>query len=287
MLTQILFTTTLQAWLFSAMVLINNKTERSIFNFPQAQVAYVQLTDTADIVPITDTLVNAVLYKGVISLEELSGNERRKKFIEMMLPSILLAKHKIEQDRLQANIIFVKAATSGRMLYRDFRFVTALFHKFKANNINELNKKMQTHPTSIVLAQAALESGWGSSRFYREAYNPFGMWSVNPNEPRIRSYRKMPNNYIIHLRKYETLGQSIVDYFGTIARVRAYRKFREANLNGKSTMELIPLLDKYSELGDYYCNQVITIIDHFDLLKYDNYQLNPYFLQLNQGIERM
>ena len=99
------------------------------------------------------------------------------------------------------------------------------------------------------------------------------MWSVNPNEPRIRSFRVIPNGYIIHLRVYKTLGVSIEDYFATIARVRAYRKFRTANLNNATVFELIPLLDKYSELGDYYTNQLVTVINNFDLLKYDNYTL--------------
>ena len=62
--------------------------------------------------------------------------------------------------------------------------------------------RLKTHPTSIVLAQAAIESGWGSSRFYKEANNVFGVWSYSENEPRIKAMEDREGKSV-YVKKYD------------------------------------------------------------------------------------
>ncbi len=77
---------------------------------------------------------------------------------------------------------------------------------------------MKTHPVSIVLAQAAIESAWGESRFFKKGNNIFGMWSYNRKEPRMRA-RETRNGKPVYLKKYRSLSDAIDDYFVTMVEV--------------------------------------------------------------------
>jgi Bax protein len=62
--------------------------------------------------------------------------------------------------------------------------------KYKVKTDKELLRALKPHPKSIAIAQAAMESAWITSRFFREANNLFGVWSFNKNEPRIAAQQK-------------------------------------------------------------------------------------------------
>ena len=63
---------------------------------------------------------------------------------------------------------------------------------------------MKTHPYKYRLAQAAIESGWGTSRFYKEANNVFGIWSYSENELRIKAMEDREGKSV-YVRKYDVL----------------------------------------------------------------------------------
>jgi Bax protein len=62
--------------------------------------------------------------------------------------------------------------------------------EYKTASNEELLMALKPHPISIALAQAAMESAWATSRFFREGYNIFGVWSFDENEPRIAAGEK-------------------------------------------------------------------------------------------------
>jgi Bax protein len=227
-----------------------------------------------DILVIDDTLVRPVLYHNLPHFEELPVEESKAKFIGAVLPAILIAKFKIDSVRTEVMALTRKKkwTPADSALYR------TQTERFRAKNISSLLDKMQTHPNSIVLAQAIVESGWGSSRFFQEANNLFGIWSYNTSEPRIAA-GKSRNGTRIYLRKYDNISESIVDYFETVARARAYRHFREARKTTSEVATLVPHLQYYSERRDEYVEQLQTIIRQNDLTQYDRHQLDPaYFI---------
>lgn len=77
-----------------------------------------------------------------------------------------------------------------------------------------------------MLAQAAIESGWGSSRFFREANNVFGIWSYNADESRIKAAESRGDD-VIYLRSYPDLSGAIQDYFVSLGRAKPYSAFRK------------------------------------------------------------
>jgi len=138
--------------------------------------------------------------------------------------------------------------------------LTKLKKKYKVKGIPCLLKRLHTHPVSIVIAQAALETGWGSSRFYREANNIFGIWSFNKNEPRMAAGVKREGVKTIYVKKYKNLEASIEGYYNMMAKGRAYKQFRNARLKTDNPFEIIPFLDHYSELRHEYVKRLYFVI---------------------------
>jgi len=148
--------------------------------------------------------------------------------------------------------------------------IEALKKVYKVKSDKELLLALKPHPQSIVLAQAAMESAWATSRFFVKANNIFGMWSVNKNEPRIAASEKRGGKKTIWLKKFDTIEDSIKAYYKTMGRGRAYKKFREVRYSTDDVMKIIKKLDKYSEMGDKYAQELGSMIRYNKLRKYDN-----------------
>ncbi len=143
--------------------------------------ATIEVDSLSQVIPITEPLVNPVLYTHVSGLSQLSPAEAKVKFVEIVLPAILVAK--FEMEKLQTRID--KLRKKNRWKETDSIFYLETKNRFKAKDLEDLSSRIGTLPTSIVLAQAAVESGWGQSRFFLEGNNLFGVWSYNADEPRI------------------------------------------------------------------------------------------------------
>jgi len=229
----------------------------------------VTIESADQIIPLTDSLVKPIIYQSIPSFENLTVDQSKEKFIAAVLPAILVAKHYLKRDR-QAIWQLIK---KEHWTEKDSSFYQRIVRRFEASNPQELIRRMRTHPNSIVIAQAAVESGWGSSRFFQTANNLFGVWSYDRSEPRVAADQASG----VYLRKYEDVSESITDYFETLGRSRAYNKFRQARDTTNNVNILLPLLRNYSERKDEYIVQLATIIRQNDLMKYDSYRLDPSF----------
>ena len=221
----------------------------------------------SDIRPISNP-VSAYVYTNAIDLSELDVQNKKQAFINLMLPSILIAKHQLEQDRIKVLALDNKTEPLSD---EEIDYLAILKKDYKCNTFNELLLRLSTHPTSIVLAQAAIESGWGSSRFYKEANNVFGVWSYSENEPRIKAMEDREGKSI-YVRKYDVLSESIISYFKTIAR-GPYSEFRAAREKISEVSILISYLKVYSELREEYVKRLGQLIQYNKLEKYDSYRL--------------
>ena len=154
-------------------------------------------------------------------------------------------------------------------------------YKVKNNDLAELRKRIDIVPISLVIAQAAIESGWGTSRFAQEGNAYFGQKVVGTKVNGIK-----PNNSedpLIKVRIFENLNDSVKAYLNNLNTHFAYKNFRksrnELRYFGK-TLEGIVLanqLKEYSELGYEYINNVQEIIrknnlDKFDYIEYRSAQ---------------
>ncbi|MEM9400827.1 MAG: glucosaminidase domain-containing protein [Verrucomicrobiota bacterium] len=231
----------------------------------------IVLENTDQIVPLGDSLAKPLLYRNIPALNSHHIDETKNRFIAIILPAILIAKYQLAQDQKNIRALFGKVNWE----VEDSTFYLHQKERFKANDLEDLVGRMMTHPNSIILAQAAVESGWGSSRFFREGNNLFGIWAYREDEPRIPA-----NEDNVHLRKYSDISESIEDYFETLGRARPYREFRKARTAYNNIYDLLPHLKYYSERGKDYTDQLAAIIRQNNLTQYDNYQIDPsYFFE--------
>ncbi|MFK5936992.1 MAG: glucosaminidase domain-containing protein [Sulfurimonas sp.] len=186
---------------------------------------------------------------------------KKKRFFSLVVPAIEHVHKKQEEQFKKIQKDIIKHQNSVE--------VTRLKSLYRVTDDHDLLLALKPHPQSIVIAQAAIESAWGTSRFFREANNIFGMWSKDPNEPRIAAGVKRNGTYTVWLRKFATLDESIKKYYITIGRVKDYKEFRALRYTTQDTTKLVKKLDKYSELGDKYTKMISSVIKHNNLTQYD------------------
>ena len=233
----------------------------------------IEARTTEDIIKLDSVNVIPALYTGINQLESLPVQEAKYRFIDIMLPAILVARYNIAQDSIHVENLRNKRPWS----FSDSLFFESVSKRYKTKDTTQLLFRMATHPNSLTLAQAAVESGWGSSRFFRKANNVFGVWSYNENEPRIpASIRR--KGYQVFLRKYDDISGSIKNYFETLGRGSVYKSFRKARLETKDPFELANHLIRYSERKEAYILQLKGMIDFNDFERYDTFRISPRYI---------
>jgi len=140
--------------------------------------------------------------------------------------------------------------------------------EYSAKNKQDLLKRIKPHPKSIAIAQAAIESAWATSRFTRIANNLFGVWSLNKNESRIQASKTSGKN-AVYVRKYDSVVESVRDYYKVLATSKVFEEFRNQKIKDKNIYEQVKRLDKYSTKGMRYTEEVIAIIKYNKFYKLD------------------
>ncbi|CAA6808389.1 MAG: BAX protein [uncultured Sulfurovum sp.] len=221
-----------------------------------------------DIKIFTSNEVEPINYTNTISLNKLQVSEKKQKFFHMMLPAILIAK---ENLRLQRERVLALTDTPVEQMDEDdIDFLETLYKRYKTKSMKKLANRLKTHPVSIILAQAAIESAWGESRFFKKGNNIFGMWSYNKNEPRMKALGTR-NGKAIYVRKYANISDAIDHYFQVIGR-GAYKSFRKQRSITDNPLILVNYLVNYCEL-DNYPAKLRKFIVHNKLRKFDKFEL--------------
>ena len=231
--------------------------------------------DPSQIIPITSCdKVLPILYKNPINFKGLDKKTKKEKFIAYMLPQILIVHHEINEKRRIVLKIKEKFEKGKEITEQEERFLNKLLTEYKVKSINELLNRLNVNPTSLVLAQAIAESGWGTSRFYLEGRNAFGITAIRKKGKTIKM--KGAN---IYLRKYQYVIDSIRDYYYSINVSWAFESFRKVRLTTKNPFKLSKHLTLYSTLRKIYINKVRKIIRDNSLEKYDKCKIDPSFIK--------
>jgi len=180
---------------------------------------------------------------------------RKILFIAKMLPLVAA-----ENGRILAQRRTVEHTSSPTQ-----RNALALAYGLKPGHAskNALLKRIDILPPSLVLAQAAIESAWGTSRFAREGNALFGERTFDPDAPGISPKRASG----FKVKSFATLQGSVRSYMRTLNTHRAYQALRErrAVLRAKglalSGWDLAHHLKAYSELGTDYISMITTTIE--------------------------
>lgn len=202
-----------------------------------------------------------------IDLRKIPSEKRKDVFVKLLLPSIEV----VQQEVLNNREIVKKLKVKKELTENEKIYAEKLFKKYRTEygKWNELESKMIVYPASLILTQGAIESAWGTSRFFREANNAFGVWSTNPNEPRIAA-KGSRGDFTPHLKKYDTLKDTVEDITLIISRSSAYTGARKMIWEGKSPYEIAGGLTKYSEEGKEYVRKVRSTLKYNNFHEYDN-----------------
>lgn len=255
----------------AAIIFLSKKVDKTIL-----VLDHVTVEKETDIKAIKDSLVIPILYSDVKLLNKLNINSRKEKFIDVILPAVLIYRHQLAQNKERTKLLKEKARYSMEWTSKDSLFINSSFESYRTKNIDELIKRMHPPPISVVLAQAALESGWGSSRFFKEANNVFGIWSFSEKDQRITA-NESRGGKPIYLKKYDNFLGSIEDYHLLLAKSNTYGDFRDCIHRDNNVFELIWYLKMYSERRDQYVIMLRNVVVTNELTKYDNYRIDPEF----------
>ena len=186
---------------------------------------------------------------------------KKETFIKIVLPLVVAENERILADREKLIILSNKKFTTDPE--KQWIRQKLLEYKVKKGDLKELLVRMDIIPTSIALAQAAKESGWGTSRFALEGNAIFGQWTWSGQgiAPLDRASNK--NHKIL---KFPILRASVKAYKNNLNTHKSYSKFREKRLNLRdknkriSGLELTETLNNYAQTGSEYTkilNQII------------------------------
>ena len=226
---------------------------------------------------IKDQSANLIIFSSLPKdfMDINSVSERKNLFINTLLPIAFIENLKILDDRKK--ILDWWSQSNGETYQREFwpnwLYDVSDKYDYEGSNIGELLMRVDIVPLSLALAQAAIESGWGTSRYLREGNALYGQYTFDKNlglKPQDRDKNK--NFYV---RKFINLSDSTRSYLKNINTHNAYVKFRQERgtlrMNGDSLkgLSLVKFLDNYSERRAEYVSDIKTIIETNNFMKFD------------------
>ena len=202
--------------------------------------------------------------------------KKRELFIKIVLPLILSENSKITEDRKKLfKILGKNFNTVGERVWLKRRFKE---YKIDDRDLSKLKMRMDIIPVSIALAQAANESGWGTSRFALEGNALFGQWTWSKKG--ISPKNKDPDQSH-KILQFQVLKASVKAYKNNLNTHNAYKEFREvrAQLRQENKqiigLDLVKYLKAYAADGERYVLILEDIIEKNSLTDFDKAGLLP------------
>lgn len=208
-----------------------------------------------------------------------AGEARKDAFVSVVLPLVLQVNEEISQARSRV-VGLARSVEAGRTLPRTERhWLETQFDRYKVEygDFPRLLRRLDVVPPSLALAQAAIESGWGSSRFAREGNALFGQWTWNASSPGIDPLDRAEGK-THRIRAFDSPLAAVRAYVRNLNTHTAYaglRQLREAQRNSGrfDSQDLAEGLIAYSEKGSDYVDLVREIIRVNDLDAFDGVRL--------------
>ena len=202
--------------------------------------------------------------------------KKRELFIKIILPLILDENEKIINDRKKLfKILGKNFNTAGERVWLKRRFRE---YKIDDQDLAKLKMRMDIIPVSLAIAQAANESGWGTSRFALEGNALFGQWTWSKKG--ISPKNKDPNQSH-KILQFQILKASVRAYKNNLNTHNAYQEFREVRAQlrqeGKQIvgLDLSQYIKNYAAIGEKYVAIIEDIIERNSLTDFDKASLLP------------
>ena len=210
-------------------------------------------------------------------MKNIENTKKRKNlFIQIILPLIIEENLKIKLDRKKLFVILNKNNNTKS----DLEWIGKKFKQYgvSKNDFPTLKTRMDEVPVSLAIAQAAKETGWGTSRFAQKGNALFGQWTwsgdgIKPAGAEVDSTHKVAS--------FKVLKASVKAYLRNLNTHPSYKKFRKEraiqrdNDEKLNSLELVKYLDKYAETGIEYTRTLSKIIKQNSLTEFDDVKILP------------
>ena len=211
--------------------------------------------------------------------------ERKELFIQIILPLVIKENNNIKLDRIKLFGVLNKSKNTNN----EKNWLEKKFKQYGVTNkdLSTLKIRLDEIPISMAIAQAAKETGWGTSRFAQEGNALFGQWTwtgegIKPAGADDDSTHKV--------MKFKVLQASVKAYHRNLNTHSSYKEFRSARAQlrdeGKEldSSILTKYLDRYAETGKEYVKILQQIINQNQLTDFDDARLLPSNIDLESLI---
>ena len=203
-------------------------------------------------------------------------SQRKNLFIQIVLPLILDENNQIKLDRKKLFVVLNKNNNSDA----EQKWLNMKFKQYGVKNkdLSTLKIRMDEIPASLAIAQAAKETGWGTSRFALEGNALFGQWTFSGDGIKPKS---SDNDKTHKVMKFQILKASVRAYQRNLNTHSSYKKFRKLRAQSRDNDEkldsliLADCLDQYAATGVEYTKTLKKIILQNSLKDFDEVKLLP------------
>ena len=202
--------------------------------------------------------------------------KRKEFFIQIVLPLIIKENNIIKKDRRTLfDIINKSNNTNLELSWLEKKYKQ---YGIKSKDLSSLKIRMDEIPVSLAIAQAAKETGWGTSRFAQEGNALFGQWTWSGEGLKPKGAKEGENHKVM---KFNILQASVRAYQRNLNTHSTYKNFRKARAEFRDSkkpldsIELSKYLNKYAETGNQYVEILQKIIMQNKLQDFDDAKLLP------------
>lgn len=207
-------------------------------------------------------------------------DHKKSVFFKSVLPLVLQVNEELRSDRERLLRIVALDEAGDLVPAADRLWAAAMSNRYKTErgDYAALVSRIDIIPPSLALAQAAKESGWGTSRFARLGNALFGQWTWSEDHGIAPKDRPEGSDHLV--REFDTLLDSVEAYMLNLNRHAAYRELRSLRAGMRARGEeidgskLAMGLERYSELGMEYVERIQSMISFNELLAFDDAQLS-------------
>ena len=210
-------------------------------------------------------------------IKNIANTKKRKDmFIKIVLPLIVKENTKIRIDRKRLFTILNKSSNTDiekKWLEKKYKQ-----YGVRKNDLSTLKVRMDEIPASLAIAQAAKETGWGTSRFALKGNALFGQWTWSGEGLKPKNADEGKDHKVM---KFHSLQLSVRAYLRNLNTHSTYKNLRKARTELRSqnkpidSLILSEHLDKYAETGSQYIEVLQKIIEQNNLKDFDDARLLP------------
>jgi len=231
------------------------------------------------------------LFEPAETLPDFAGysqvSEKKQAFFDYLLPRVTAANQQVRAERVRLQTLKQQLeegdGLSSGLSTESVAFIRKSSSRYRVPNrdslseqevLNQLMDRVDEIPPSLVLAQAANESAWGTSSFARHQLNLFGIWCYTENCGVVPRHRADGATH--QVAAFESV-QDCIDYYllnlnshpayATLRALRSDLRTKQEILSGE---RLAPGLLKYSQRGQLYVDELIEMIRFNHLDRLDN-----------------